>query len=340
MTASLRDAMENLDISNSKICLIVNDSDELIGTLSDGDIRRALLYGKNLGSPVTCALNRNPVTVREDTKYTELLKTALSLKIQHLPKIDTGGKVIGLEIIGSYASTIAPKSNLVVIMAGGLGTRLQPYTNDIPKPMLPIENKPMLELIITRLIEFGLHRFLIAVNYKSEMIMNYFGNGKQWNAEIKYLQEDMQLGTAGPLSLIPKKPNKPVVVMNADLLTKIDFDTLLKTHVKSNCQATICVRQYKQSVPFGVTRVNNNRVYGIDEKPETKHLISAGIYVLEPDTLEYIKKNTYTDMTDLLVDFIAKGLEVSAFPIHEYWKDIGRIEDLEQANIDFKEEFQ
>jgi NDP-sugar pyrophosphorylase family protein len=216
-------------------------------------------------------------------------------------------------------------------MAGGLGSRLRPLTENTPKPMLAIREKPILEHILETLKASGFHRFFLAVNYRAGVVRDYFNDGSQWNVDIQYLQEEHRLGTAGALSLLPVKSDAPILVMNADLLTKVDFSNLLRFHVEHKSIATMCVRHHEVQIPYGVVTLDGEYITEIVEKPSQQCFINAGIYVIEPRALAHIPANTSFDMPDLFRSLIAAGLRAAAFPIREFWIDIGHMDDFERA---------
>jgi NDP-sugar pyrophosphorylase family protein len=224
-------------------------------------------------------------------------------------------------------------------MAGGLGTRLRPLTEDIPKPLLPVGDKPILETIIEQFISFGFNNFIITVNYKADKIRDYFGNGEKYNANITYIEEEKRLGTAGALSLIDKKIDEPFFLMNADLLTKLNFDSMLRYHLNKDNTLTIASREYKYEVPYGVLEVENEKVTSLEEKPDHKFFVSAGAYILNPELLTRIPKNEYYDITELIDFLLSENGDVGTFPIHEYWLDIGQHEDYKQAKDEYWSEF-
>jgi len=224
-------------------------------------------------------------------------------------------------------------------MAGGMGTRLRPLTNDQPKPLVSVGNKPLLETIIETFVQQNFHQFYLSINYKAEMIKSHFTDGAKWNAEIHYLEEDQRLGTAGSLSLLPEQPDEPAIVMNSDLLTRVNFQQLLDYHKQHKAKATMCVREYDFQVPFGVVEIEDNQITGIDEKPVHNFFVNAGIYVLEPEVLKLLRKNEAMDMTQFFERIILAGLKTSAYPIHEYWLDIGQKDDFLRANRDFGKVF-
>jgi NDP-sugar pyrophosphorylase family protein len=224
---------------------------------------------------------------------------------------------------------------VVVIMAGGLGTRLTPITDEKSKPMVHVGPRPILETILDNCREHGFKNFYLSVNYKADMVKDYFGDGSRWDVSIRYLEESQRLGTAGPLSLLPKRPVKPFLVMNGDLLTKINLRQLLDFHAEHTAKATICVREYDFQVPYGVVRIKDHYVLSVDEKPVHRFFVNAGIYALDPDTLDLIPSDTLFDMTSLFQRLIEKSYQTAAFPIREYWLDIGRLNDLERAQVDY-----
>lgn len=335
---SIRDAIRIIDLGALKIALVVDSSNRLVGTISDGDIRRGILKGCELGNPVYQIMNTSPsVAGRNDTRE-KILDLMRQKQIHQVPIVDDHGTLIGLEVIDTI---LAPpqRDNWVVLMAGGLGTRLKQLTVDTPKPLLKIGDKPILETILSNFIEYGFNKFFISVNYKSEMIENYFGNGSQWGVQINYLREDTKLGTAGALSLLPEKPSLPLVVMNADVLTKMNFKHLLDFHHEHNSIATMCVRQYEFQVPFGVVRIDSHRLKEIQEKPVHRFFVNAGIYVLDSEAVSLVPSGHYFDMPALFETLLQKGYETTAFPIREYWLDIGRTADFEKANDEYCEVF-
>jgi len=224
---------------------------------------------------------------------------------------------------------------LVVLMAGGLGTRLRPLTAEIPKPLLKVGDKPILETILLSFIECGFHRFALAVNYKSEQIEAYFGDGQNFGAEIEYLHEEKRLGTAGALSLLTEKPTEPVFVMNGDLLTKVDFAEFLDYHQNANVAATMGVREYSWQIPYGVIETENGQITRITEKPTHTCYVNAGLYTLSPAAVALVKSGVYLDMPDLFGELISRREKTTVYPIRDYWLDIGRMDDFRRAQSDY-----
>jgi dTDP-glucose pyrophosphorylase len=335
---SIRDTLKVIDDGSIQIALVVDMKNHLLGTVTDGDIRRGMLKGISLDKAVNQVMNCNPITGSIFEYKDSFLLKLKTKKLYHLPIVNDENQLVGLEMLEDLIET-NQKDNIVVLMAGGLGTRLMPLTENCPKPLLKVGNKPILETIIENFIESGFSKFYISVNYKSEMIQDYFGDGSNWGIDIQYLHEDKRMGTAGALSLLPNRPEKPFLVMNGDLLTKINFSLLLDFHHENKSQATMCVREYDIQIPYGVVRLDNQRLVSIDEKPIHRSFVSAGIYVLDPDALDFIPVDSFYDMPTLFERLISNNKNTSVFPIREYWCDIGRIDDFEKANSDFEEVF-
>lgn len=337
-SASLREAIETIDASSMQIALVVDEDLRLLGTVTDGDIRRGILRGVALDQPVGQIMNAQPTVARADEPREQMLANMQRKQLHRIPIVDEQNRVVGIEFLEEL---IQPhlKENWVVLMAGGLGSRLRPLTNDCPKPMLKVGNKPLLETILENFIEYGFRHFFISVNFMAEMVKGYFGDGSRWGVEIRYLEEDQKLGTAGALSLLPQKPQSPLLVMNGDVLTKVNFRQLLDFHTSHRSQATMCVREYDFQVPYGVVRIDKHRITGIDEKPVQRFFVNAGIYVLEPEALNAIPVGGYFDMPTLFETLIAKGEETVVFPIREYWLDIGQMADYDRANGEFMQVF-
>lgn len=336
--ASIREVIETIDRNSLQIALVVEDN-KLIGTVTDGDIRRGLLRGINLNHNVQEIMNRTPITGKAGESRGSIINLMKFKQIRHIPLVDTENNIIDLVIMDDIINP-PQKDNWVVLMVGGLGSRLRPLTDECPKPLLKVGGKPLLETILETYISYGFHKFYFSVNYKAEMVQNYFGNGSKWNVEIKYIYETKKLGTAGALGLIPEKPLHPLLVMNGDLLTKVNFSSLLDFHLENNSAATMCIREYDIQIPYGVVNVEKNKLLSIQEKPIHRFFVNAGIYVINPEVLDYIDKNQYLDMPSLFEKLMENQSDrTSAFPIREYWLDIGRISDYEKANVEYMEVF-
>jgi dTDP-glucose pyrophosphorylase len=335
---SVRRAIKAIEVSREKIALVVDADRRLLGTVTDGDIRRAILRGVDLDDPVNTVMNAHPTVAHLGQSQAEIIASMRHHRLRHMPVVDENRRVVRVEVIPNLLN---PKSrdNVVVLMAGGRGQRLRPLTEDIPKSLLRVGGKPILEVIVEELIEHGFRRFVIAVNYKREMVESHFGNGSRWGVSIAYLREEQPLGTAGALSLISEVPQNPLVVMNGDILTKVDFDSLLAYHTEHRGVVTTAVREYGVPVPYGVVDVEGERMVGIREKPVLPVLVNAGVYVVEPDALSMIPAGVAFDMPDLFQSLLAAKRMVAVFPIREYWIDIGQMDDFQRANGEFDRVF-
>ncbi len=333
--ATIGEAIKIIDVSSLQICLVVDGDGRLLGTVTDGDVRRGILRSLPLDAPVTEVMKRDPLSGHLADGRERLLEIMLPRDVRQLPILDAHDRVVDL-VLRDTLRAPPPVDNWVVLMAGGLGTRLRPMTEDIPKPLLKIGRKPLLETILKSFVEYSFRRFYISVNYKSEMVKRYFGDGSRWGVEIRYLEEDDKLGTAGALGLIPEKPSDPLIVMNADLLTRVNFANLLDSHREHRAHATMCIREYDFQVPFGVVAIEDHRIVAIEEKPVQSFFVNAGIYVIEPELLALVSGNGPLEMTDLFARIKEAGYDTSVFPVREYWLDVGRLDDFERANGDFK----
>ena len=336
---TLRDAMQTIDSAGSQMVLVVDRDRVLLGTLSDGDARRALLRGLALSDPVSGAMYRNPTCAAEGESRHDMLATMRRLGLHQLPVLDAARRVVGLEIVDDYFAA-PPRDQWVVIMAGGRGVRLQELTRETPKPMLHVGSRPLLETILREYVIQGFRNFYIAVNYKAEQIESHFGDGSAFGATIRYLRERERLGTAGALSLLPERPQESFIVTNADLLTKEDYADMIDRHVASGADATMAVRDYEMQVPFGVVRHKDGLIESIEEKPIQRFVVSAGMYVLSPRALDHVPRDSLFDMPSLFDALAREGKKTRCHPIEGYWLDIGRATDYEKAKLDFKEVFE
>jgi dTDP-glucose pyrophosphorylase len=332
------EALEIIDAGARQIAIVVNDDLQIIGTITDGDIRRGLLKGYSLQDPVHTIMNPYPTVASIYDTKDNILQLMKIRQLRAIPIVDEDGRIVQVETMDDLLLP-EKRDNWVVLMAGGLGSRLRPLTSECPKPLLKVGNKPLLETILLNFIDQGFHKFFISVNYKAEMIRDYFGYGERWGVNIQYLHEKESLGTAGALSLLPEKPTSPLFVMNGDLLTKVNFNQMLDFHNKYKAQATMGVREYDHQVPYGVVKLEKHRLLGIEEKPIQSFFVNAGIYVLNPEAIDYIPKNQFFDMPSLFDNLVKEQQETIAFPIREYWLDIGRLADFERANMEYAEVF-
>jgi len=332
--ALIKDAMQAIDEGACKIALVVDESMMLLGTITDGDIRRAILNGISLEKSIEDTYCKTPIVGSTTTSRTDLLNLADEHRILRIPIIDEKGKLIALDTLEELRHA-SNKPNKVVLMVGGLGTRLRPLTNNVPKPMLHVGGKPILETIIKKFVDHGFTHIVLCVNYKSEIIRNHFGSGEKFGATIEYVYEDKRMGTAGALTLLKEKPTEPFFVMNGDLLTDINFESLLDYHTLNKSMGTMCVREYDFQVPFGVVNLDGHDIKSIVEKPIHNFFVSAGIYMLDPLCIDLIPKDEFYDMPTLFDVLIQKGKNVISFPLSEYWLDIGRLEEYEKANNEY-----
>ncbi|EPF6161493.1 TPA: nucleotidyltransferase family protein [Citrobacter sedlakii] len=332
--------LEALSVINNgalRTGLVVDNHNTLLGMITDGDIRRALLNKAPLQEKVAAVMNPHPVVVAESVPRQQRQELMRARSILTLPVVDNAQRLTDLEI-WQDVNPQAQYENPVFIMAGGLGSRLRPLTNDCPKPMLKVGDKPMLEIMLRQFINAGFRNIYISTCYMAEKITRYFGDGSAWGVNIRYVHEDKPLGTAGALGLLPEGVQKlPLIMINGDVLTDIDFSRLLNFHQEHNPVATLCVRQYDYQIPYGVINSDGNRIVDITEKPVQHFFVNAGIYVLSPELFLNVPKNEKVDMPCLLERHIAASDQVLMYPLHEYWLDIGQIDDFRKAQQDIKE---
>jgi dTDP-glucose pyrophosphorylase len=331
-SSTLAEAIRNLDKTGLKIALVTNKLGQLEGTISDGDVRRGLLKGLNLNSSIASIVHHNALVVPPELSRDLVVQLMTANKIHQIPIVDEAHHVVGLHVWDELTAPLKRK-NIMVIMAGGMGTRLRPYTQDCPKPMLPISGKPMLEHIIERAKLEGFSKFVIAIHYLGHMIEQYFGDGKKLNVEISYLRERSPLGTAGALSLLKPLPDLPFVVTNGDVITDIRYGELLDFHIRHDAVATMAVRLHEWQHPFGVVQMRGIEIIGFEEKPIARTHINAGIYVLNPSALKLLNLDELCDMPLLFERLQVLSQRTLAYPMHEPWLDVGRPDDLEQANM-------
>jgi dTDP-glucose pyrophosphorylase len=331
------EALSVIDRGASQIALVVDERHCLLGTLTDGDIRRGLLHGATLETPVDQLMNRRFRFVHSSDDQAAVLEMMRREVLRQIPVLDEEGRVVQLLLLQELLSP-PQLSNAVVIMAGGKGTRLRPHTENCPKPMLPVGDQPMLEILLEQCIASGFRRFYLSVNYLKEQIIDHFADGSRWGVSIDYLVENEPLGTAGSLQLLPDVLIEPFLVLNGDVLTRLNPSQLLRFHSEHQAQATLCVREHELTVPFGVVQTNGVELAGFDEKPTYRHLVNAGVYVINPQLLSLLPPHQATDMPTLLQAAQQVGHRVAVCPIHEYWIDVGRPETLQQAHREWHRE--
>lgn len=332
------DVLKILDKSSKKLVLVIDSKKKLLGTVNDGDIRRAILNGISLNDTIEEVYCYNPTVANINDSREEIINICTMKKIHEIPIVDDHEHIIGLEVLDELICK-NNKTNKVILMVGGLGTRLKPLTDETPKPMLKVGNKPILHTIVEKFVSYGFSNIIMCVNYKSDIIKNYFEDGSKFGVKIEYIHEEKRMGTAGALSLLKNKPKEPFFVMNGDLLTNVNFEHLLDYHNNNNSIATMCVREYDFQVPYGVVNIDNSKVISIDEKPVHNFFVSAGIYMLSSEILNEIPDDTFYDMPTLFEKLIGNKKNVLSFPIREYWLDIGRIEEFEKANNEYHKVF-
>lgn len=329
--ATISQAIENLNQVSVKIVIVTNETGVLEGTISDGDIRRGLLRGLDLASPISTILHRDALVVPPEMGRAVVLQIMSANKIQQIPIVDENNRVIGLHLWDEiHLSPI--RENVMVIMCGGMGTRLKPQTENCPKPLLPVAGKPILEHIIERAKNQGFTKFVLAIHYLGSMIEDYFGDGTSLGIEVKYLREDEALGTAGALSLFAIPPNNSFIVANGDVLTDINYGELLDFHHQNDARATMAVRLHEWQNPFGVVQIQGLEIIAYEEKPISRSYINAGVYVIDPSTLSLLIKAEPCDMPIFFERIKQADQRVLAYPVHERWIDVGRPDDFEQAN--------
>lgn len=338
--STIKEALQIIDSGAMKIALVVDDKDKLLGTISDGDIRRAILEDRQLESEIGDIYNKKPIVATINDSKKDIINLCTSKNIYQIPVVDSKGCVITVEILDKLLK-VEKYENKVILMVGGLGTRLRPLTDSTPKPMLPVGGKPILQTIVEKFASYGFVNIIMCIGYKSEVIQDFFGNGSKFGVNIEYILESKRMGTAGALSLLreEQKPQEAFFVMNGDLLTNVNFEHLLDFHVYNAAMATMCVREYDFQVPYGVVAIEEGQIKAIEEKPLHKFFVSAGIYMLDASILDSIPKDEFYDMPTLFEKLIGMNESTISFPLREYWLDIGRIEEYEKANLEYSEVF-
>jgi len=331
--SSIQDVLKVIDNQSLQLALVVDIDNRLLGTVTDGDIRRALINGVALSHPISEIMSTTPTVVDCSVSKDQLLELMRAKQLNSIPVLGDG-IVVGLETL-QHISQKATYENPVFLMAGGFGTRLKPLTDNCPKPLLKVGGKPILETVLLRFIKSGFNNFYISTHYLPEMIKEYFGYGEKWGVSINYVHEERPLGTGGALGLLPKDlPDLPVIMMNGDVLTKVDLEDVLAFHNENDANATICVREYEYQVPFGVIESEGNIIKSMVEKPIQRFHVNAGIYVVGRKIIEEVNNNEVVDMPTLLERYL--GNKVLMFPFYDYWLDIGRIDDFNRAQIDIQ----
>ena len=332
--STIREALEAINSESLRIALVVDSEQRLLSVVTDGDVRRGLLDGSNLHDKVEAIINPKFISADIDSSREILIDLMNENDVLSIPLLKER-KVVGLETLHHLLAK--PKiENPVFLMAGGFGTRLRPLTDRCPKAMLSVGDKPILEIVLRFFIKAGFINFYIATHFMPEKIRQHFGNGEKWGVKIEYIHEESPLGTGGALGLLPKNsPDLPLILMNGDILTKVDFERLLAFHIENNAEATMCVREFDYQIPFGVINGEEGRIIEMIEKPTYQYFVNAGIYVVSPSIFRSVPRQHKVDMPTLLEQKIAANQKVLMFPIHEYWLDIGRMNDFQKAQADF-----
>ena len=337
---SIHDAIARIDRNSAGIVLVLDAGGRLAGTVTDGDIRRALLAGADLKRPVgelltakSAASPRHPVTASAEAGHESWLQIMKEHVVRQLPLTDAEGRISGLVTMDELLPDHLPIQ--AVIMAGGYGKRLRPLTEDLPKPMLPVGDRPLMEHLVDQLRDAGIRRVHVATHYRAEKITEHFGDGSEFGVELTYVAEDQPMGTAGALSRLDR-PAGPLLVVNGDILTRVDFRAMLAFHREHRADMTVAVRKYDVNVPYGVIECSGVCVTGIAEKPLYSFLVNAGIYLIEPSVHACIPAERRFDMTDLIHVLLRQQRAVVSFPILEYWLDVGQPLDYQRAQEDIK----
>lgn len=332
--AELLEVMRRIDANSMQIALVTDEHGKLVGTVTDGDIRRGLLSGLALSAPAEAVMNRKFTSCRLNQSKEHMLNVLTSLQLLQLPILDANGVLVGLETLEDLVRC-EKRENPVVIMAGGLGSRLGELTKDKPKPMLMVGNRPILHTIVENFAKYGFTDITLCVNYKSHVIENYFKDGGKFGVEIRYIREERRMGTAGALGLLPARPKAPAIVMNGDILTNVNFESLAAFHQQSGAPATMSVRAYDLQVPYGVVDIEQDKIVSLSEKPVHQFFVNAGIYVLDPSCMDHIPGGEYFDMTTLFEKLMAAGTTPATYLVNEYWLDIGHVKDYQTANEEY-----
>jgi dTDP-glucose pyrophosphorylase len=330
VSGTLRDAMRALDEGARRIALAVERDGRLVGIATDGDVRRALLSGASLDDPMRPHITRDFVAVAPGESRAQVVELMHARRVGAIPVVDGSGYPVALHLLDE---AIAPvdRPNWAVVMAGGRGVRLRPLTETVPKPMLRVAGRPILERIVLHLVGHGIHRVYLAIGYLGDQIEAHFRDGRDLGAQIEYLKEDVPLGTGGALGLLPEPPDQPILVMNGDLVTQADLGSLLDAHAAGDRVATIGIRRYVHAVPFGCVDREGDRVLRLEEKPALTRDVNTGIYALSPALVARVTPGETISMPELITDALDRGEPVGAFEIEDDWIDVGQREQLDRA---------
>jgi dTDP-glucose pyrophosphorylase len=329
-TGTIRDAMEAIDRGGARIALAIDDAGRLTGIATDGDVRRALLRGGALDDPLAPVLTREPVSAAPGDGRADVLEVMRARRMSAIPVVDGDGRPVGLHLLHAFLERTV-RTNWAIVMAGGQGARLRPLTDTVPKPMLRVAGRPILERIVLHLVGMGIRRIFLSVNYLGTVIEDHFGDGSTFGATIEYLREDQPLGTAGALGLLPERPTETLLLLNGDLVTNANLAGLLDFHAEHGFDATIGFRRYLHTVPFGCIERDGDRVVALDEKPTLEREVNTGMYALEPSVVELVRPGEPASMPDVIAEALARKMPVGAFEIEDDWVDVGQREQLVRA---------
>ncbi|UJF25320.1 nucleotidyltransferase family protein [Suttonella sp. R2A3] len=336
LNATIREAMRSLDKESLRICMLVDNENKLLGTITDGDIRRALLADSNMEDAANLVMNVQPITADINSSREQRLQLMSEYDLNAIPIVDTNKKVYGLETL-HQAIVVEKRENPVFIMAGGFGTRLKPFTDHCPKPMLRVGDKPMLERLINQFKMHGFKNFYISTHYLPEVIRDYFKDGKAWGVNIQYIHEEKPLGTGGALGLLPNDLiDLPIIMVNGDVLTKLNYAQILQHHIDNNFDATVCVREDEHRVPFGVIETENQLIINMVEKPTYHYKINTGIYVISSEIVKSVEVDQRIDLPTLLEQHRENNKRIGTFTSYDYWLDIGQMKDYQKAQKDIE----
>lgn len=327
---TILETLKVIDEAAVEIALVVNEQQKLIGTVTDGDIRRGLIRGAQLNETISGLMNPSPITAELNTSDDELLFMMTNRSIKHLPIVAADGRVIRLVLLNDLVAG-KKRPNIAVIMAGGLGSRLGDLTKETPKPLLPVGGRPIISIIVDQLRKHGITDIFVSINYKADKIKAYFNENKVPNTNISYLEEKEFLGTAGSLSLLKQREDNDIIVINGDILSPINFASLLDFHKNSGKSMTICTREFNLQIPYGVLQMKGNELISIEEKPSQNMFINAGCYILAPNLLRHIPYNKRFDMPQLIDIALKQEKGVCCYPVSDFWLDIGSPKDYHKA---------
>jgi len=330
---TLMEVINNINESEFQICFIVDEKNILLGSITDGDIRRGLLDGHTTSSLAGDIMRKDPISIQFGASNEDARLIMKKYQIKQLPVLSESRQLLGLHLWDSIFK-LKKKENSILIMAGGFGKRMMPLTENVPKPMLKVGGKPVLEHIILKAKEQGFVNFIISLHYLGDVIKDYFAEGGEFGVSIKYIHEKQPLGTAGALSLLSDIPSKPFIVINGDILTDINYSNLLEFHEANRSDATMAIKQYELQNPYGVVNTNGLEISSFEEKPIQISYVNGGIYALNPDTLSNLVANDVCDMPDFFMKLKSLNYHITAYPMHETWSEIGQPNDLSKANKD------